>query len=275
MKMEDPDPDPLLPFLVSPAPTPNPSRSTWPLAPPIHQPQDPQPPSLDLPIDGSLSVAPQGVVEIEAVSESAHGGQGPMAPPAHPPSAPQAPAAQQSPPAQDNPQPASPTQIDPDLQEMARALFPDLAKDLKRLEEQRAGSQACEARPVINPPATEPPELTIKTAASKAIHPMVHEAIEATVKETSLLRSRIPASQKGKQIEAPGSIHGDQHLSSFPVPHAYNTATPVKKAVAHSNAASSSNRKDHQMNFANDEEGWEPARASHRRREAELETKII
>jgi hypothetical protein len=36
---------------------------------------------------------------------------------------------------------------------MARALLPDLAKDLKRLEEQRARSDGCEARAVINSPA--------------------------------------------------------------------------------------------------------------------------
>jgi hypothetical protein len=88
------------------------------------------------------------------------------------------------------------------------------------------------------------------------------------VKEASLLHSRILASQKGKQIEVTGSIHSGQHPSSFPEQQDYGTTTTVMKADAHSIAALSSNGKE---NFATDEEGWEPARASHRRREAEPE----
>lgn len=147
--MEDPDPDPHRSFLVSPAPTPNPPRSASSLAPPPHQSQDPQPPSPDLPTNGSLPEAHEAATVIEAAKGLVHGGQ---ESPAQVP---------QSPPAQGLPQPASPTLIDQDLQERASwAQLPDLAKDLKSFKELRAGLELSEGRPILNPPMSDPPEIS-------------------------------------------------------------------------------------------------------------------
>jgi hypothetical protein len=157
---------------------------------------------------------------------------------------------------------------------MARALLPDLAKDLKRLEEQRVGSDGCEARADINSPAADPPELNRASNACQGNLSMVQKSKEGTVKEDPLPRSRIPANQKGKQIDASEGIHGGQHTDSFLEPQVYCTATSGKKTVALSNVASSSG-KEYQRSFTISEEGWELARPPRRRRDAVPETKTI
>jgi hypothetical protein len=157
---------------------------------------------------------------------------------------------------------------------MARALLPDLAKDLKRLEEQRARSDGCEARAVINSPAADPPELNRVSNACQGNHSMVQKDKEGTVKEAPLPRSRIPANQKGKQIDASEDIHGGQHTDSFLEPQVYCTATSGKKTTALSDVASSSG-KEYQRSFIISEEGWELARPPRRRRDTVPETKTI
>jgi hypothetical protein len=149
---------------------------------------------------------------------------------------------------------------------MARALLPDLTKDLKKLEEQRACSDGCEARDVINSPAANPPELNKVSNACQGKHSMMQKAKEGTVKEAPLPRSRIPANQKGKQIDASEGIHGDQHMDSFPEPQVYCTATSGKKTVALSDIMSISG-KDYQRSFIISEEGWELAKPPRRRRD--------
>jgi hypothetical protein len=67
--MDEPDPDPLLPFLVPNAPTSNPPRSAAPTASPCAHPSDPQPSSLDPHDDGSQVPAPPSAHELEAIME--------------------------------------------------------------------------------------------------------------------------------------------------------------------------------------------------------------
>lgn len=105
------------------------------------------------------------------------------------------------------PQPTSPTLIDPVLQERGWALLPDLARDLSRLSKHRAGIEEEESRVAIKPP--DPPEISCKKPAGQP-HSNGQNHKGGTVTEATILRSRIPASHKGKEIQEGHNIHGDQ-----------------------------------------------------------------
>jgi hypothetical protein len=155
----DPDPNPLLPFLI---PAPPPPRSTPAIASSSNPAPDLKPPSPDLQPEGSHVEAHSAEGEVQAAQDQVHGLPLPAPPPVSSPPTTEAPSIQQPTPAQVPPQPASPTLIDPDLCERGWALLPDLAKDLNRLKEQRAGIEDGEPPSIqrirqrllaINPPA--------------------------------------------------------------------------------------------------------------------------
>ena len=75
--------------------------------------------------------------------------------------------------------------------------------------------EASEGRAVINPPVSDPPELSCNKSTTQAIQSMVQEPEQGTVNEASLLHFRIPTSHKGKQIERAESIHGGQQAFSL------------------------------------------------------------
>jgi hypothetical protein len=102
--------------------------------------------------------------------------------------------------------PASPTEIDPDLQAQAWALLPDLAKDLNNLRNsgQRLHSATTEEA------CKKPEEEASKQPAVKARN---HQ--EGVELQSVLLQSRIPASQKGKVVQIEEGIHGGQPTGSY------------------------------------------------------------
>jgi hypothetical protein len=88
------------------------------------------------------------------------------------------------------------------------------------------------------------------------------------VNEASLLHSKIPVCQKGKQVERVEGIHCDQQRISVSELRPSSSATPGKTVITPNHGASSSCQKEHQMSFAISAEGWEPSRASLKRRKA-------
>ncbi|CAD6268566.1 unnamed protein product [Miscanthus lutarioriparius] len=169
-----------------------------------------------------------------------------------------------------NHQPASPREIDRELQEQAWALLPDLAKDLNKLKDQqeRSGAAACSTtinpRPELGRSDAVKGRTVINSACQKpdnAIPKSIdRELQECTVIEVDLLRSRIPASQKGKSVQGEEGIHGGQATSS---------ATPAQTTRFNEHSTSASTRlKAHQLDIAISEEGWEPAKL-HRRKRAD------
>ncbi|CAD6335321.1 unnamed protein product [Miscanthus lutarioriparius] len=122
-------PRPLLSFLVLPTPEPKSPRSASSAIAPHHQAPDPHSPPPDLRLDGSQSATHSSSIGLEDPEAN-------QRPPA---------SASQGAPQELNPIPASPTEVNHELQERAWALLPDLARDLSKLKDQRPCSDA-EAR---------------------------------------------------------------------------------------------------------------------------------
>jgi hypothetical protein len=92
---------------------------------------------------------------------------------------------------------------------------------------------------------------------------------EGTINEASILRSRIRASHKGKQIQEGSCIHGEQRQLSFSDLRHPSTAASKEKAPATEQGDSSSHHKGHQLRPVTREEG------SHRQKEDEIGGKVF
>lgn len=95
------------------------------------------------------------------------------------------------------------------------------------------------------------------------------------VDEASILRSRIPASHKGKRIQVDEGIHGDHQKISFVELQTSASATTDGAATHPQPQSLSSRRWEKQMNFIISEEGWEPAKTTRKRRETDIDSRAI
>jgi hypothetical protein len=174
-----------------------------------------------------------------------------------------------APPTQDPPQPVSPTLIDQKLQEKAWALLLYLVTDLKFFKNLRAASMLCDGRPIFNPLKPDQPAIFTSQQATSAIQATVPQPQDGTIQEASILRSRIPASHKGKQIQGEEGIHGGHQTNSFVEPHASVSVTSDRAPLASQPESSSSCHREHQKSFIISEEGWETTKATHKHREVD------
>lgn len=144
--------------------------------------------------------------------------------------------------------PESPTAIDPEIQAQVRTLLPELAKDLNKLRTLKGPRAVC-------------------TGGGSAINPLpgkAHTNPEDTTRnpqedlelQDALLKTRIPAIQKGKRALMEAGIHGEQPNSSYKPATASTVNSPTHK----DEAAMS-------IHFWATEEGWEPTKTYHRRRQ--------
>ncbi|CAD6251937.1 unnamed protein product [Miscanthus lutarioriparius] len=186
LRTEDPDPDQLLPVLV-PAPNPTPAISAPSPSSHCHQPPDPNPLPPDLHIDGSHPPPlPQPTINA--------GRQSP------------APSPVSSPEDKDSQIPASPTEIDQEIQEQAWALLPDLARDLCKLKNPCSGTEACSLD--INPRSGLTEKTVNESAQAKTKEPQ-----EGTAIDSGLPISRTPETQERKQAQGTAGIHGSQETA--------------------------------------------------------------
>lgn len=159
--------------------------------------------------------------------------------------------------------PWSPTDIAPEFQAQAWAILPDLAMALHNIKTARhqAGTATARGSPAIN----SHPEATQRLEGAKAfinLHPeaegrnLIESSQEDIAIQNAILQSRIPASQKGKGQQVEEGIHGNQST------HSYAPATPPTSPVK----SPSFESKDMWYHKLDLEEGWEPAKASRRKR---------
>lgn len=159
--------------------------------------------------------------------------------------------------------PWSPTDIAPEFQAQAWAILPNLAMALHNIKTARhqAGTATARGSPAIN----SHPEATQRLEGAKAfinLHPeaegrnLIESSQEDIAIQNAILQSRIPASQKGKGQQVEEGIHGNQST------HSYAPATPPTLPVK----SPSFESKDMWYHKLDLEEGWEPAKASCRKR---------
>jgi hypothetical protein len=163
-------------------------------------------------------------------------------------------------------QPASPTIIDQEIQDMGWALLPDLSQDLNNFKNQSVSSEAAGCRSAFKNSMSDP--------LPQGFQSSVQDPKGGTVNGSFLLNSRIPASQKGKQLQEAEGIHVGLSSASFPAHQSTSSATPEKTPSSHPES-SSARQSQHQMTVVIIEQGWEPARSSHTHRRPDTERKLI
>jgi hypothetical protein len=95
---------------------------------------------------------------------------------------------------------------------------------------------------------------------------------EETELQGALLRSRIPACQKGKSVQSEEGIHGGQPTTSCA--QTTSPTSTVKFPPNGSDAATSTRLRNHKLDTVFCEDGWEPAKM-HRQKKQDSEEKII
>lgn len=155
--------------------------------------------------------------------------------------------------------PASPTEIYRNLQAQAWALLPELANDLNKRSSSEVAVDKSAINPLLQCACNEPSDACLQSQ-NKEIH-------EGTGIEEQLLHYRIPASQKGKEVQGEGSTHGGQATDSFAL--ATTSAAPGK--AVHRD---STRLEEHQLHISISEEGWEPAKL-HRRKRPDPEPRTV
>ena len=148
--------------------------------------------------------------------------------------------------------PTSPTKIDPELQAQAWALFLDLTKDLNNfnsLSQQPCSATVGAVAPSI--PTQRKYARNQKMESSSKAHPFDPESWRA---------------KKGKSVQSEEGIHGGQPTTSS----LQATSSPRNG----SNATTSTHLRNHKLDTAFCEDGWDPAKMP-RRKKQDSEVKTI
>jgi hypothetical protein len=143
-----------------------------------------------------------------------------------------------------------------------------LAEDLNKFKGQHPSSKAERYRPAINPLPTDACKIP-EEASSQAKEMCFQEDREI---EGHLLRSRIPASHKGKAVQGADGIHDFQATSS--AAQATTSMTTAKTAPSDITEHPSTRLQQHQMGIVISEEGWETAKL-HRRKRPDMRSRTV
>lgn len=97
----------------------------------------------------------------------------------------------------------------------------EFGKGFGKFQKPEPASSSWDDRPVFNPLK---PNQSVIFNGKQAKHSSMPQPQDVTVQVASILRSRIPASLKGKQIQGTEGIHGGHKKNGFTAPQALEIA---------------------------------------------------